>query len=62
VRRTSPLVYITLIAAIALSAFPLYWLFVVATRGNDVVGDWPPPLSQCPWCSSARWPASPSPS
>jgi ABC-type glycerol-3-phosphate transport system permease component len=44
VRRTSPLVYVTLIAAIALSAFPLYWLFVVATRGNDVVGDWPPPL------------------
>jgi ABC-type glycerol-3-phosphate transport system permease component len=30
--------------AIALSAFPLYWLFVVATRSNDVVGDWPPPL------------------
>ena len=43
-RRTSPLVYVTLFAAIALSAFPLYWLFVVATRGNDVVGDWPPPL------------------
>ncbi len=39
-----PLVRFTLIAAIALSAFPLYWLFVVATRGNDVVGDWPPPL------------------
>ena len=43
-RRTAPLVYLTLFAAIALSAFPLYWLFVVATRGNDVVGDWPPPL------------------
>jgi cellobiose transport system permease protein len=45
--RTStptPLIQLTLIAAIALSAFPLYWLFVVATRGNDVVGDWPPPL------------------
>ena len=39
-----PLVRFTLIAAIALSAFPLYWLFVVATRANDVVGDWPPPL------------------
>lgn len=36
--------YLILIAAIALSVFPLYWLFVVATRGNDVVGDWPPPL------------------
>ncbi|MCE7002879.1 carbohydrate ABC transporter permease [Kibdelosporangium philippinense] len=38
------LVYLTLVVAIALSAFPLYWLFVVATRSNDIVGDWPPPL------------------
>ncbi|WP_420841944.1 carbohydrate ABC transporter permease [Haloactinopolyspora alba] len=44
VRRSPVLVYCTLIAAIAFSAFPLYWLFVVATRTNDVVGDWPPPL------------------
>jgi cellobiose transport system permease protein len=44
VRKSNPLVYLTLIVAIALSAFPLYWLFVVATRSNDVVGDWPPPL------------------
>ncbi|MEV0092776.1 carbohydrate ABC transporter permease [Streptomyces sp. NPDC050738] len=43
-RRTSPLVHLTLIVAIALSAFPLYWLFVVASRSNDIVGDWPPPL------------------
>lgn len=43
-RKSSPLVYLTLIIAIAMSAFPLYWLFVVATRSNDVVGDWPPPL------------------
>ncbi len=43
-RNSQPLVYGTLIAGIALSAFPLYWLFVVATRSNDVVGDWPPPL------------------
>ncbi|MFI6096280.1 carbohydrate ABC transporter permease [Lentzea sp. NPDC051213] len=43
-RRTQPLLYGTLLAGIALSAFPLYWLFVVATRSNDVVGDWPPPL------------------
>lgn len=42
--KPQPLVYVTLLAAIALSAFPLYWLFVVATRSNDVVGDWPPPL------------------
>ncbi|MER5948465.1 carbohydrate ABC transporter permease [Streptomyces sp. NPDC001904] len=43
-RKNSPLAYVTLIAAILLSAFPLYWLLVVATRGSDVVGDWPPPL------------------
>ncbi|WP_434443933.1 carbohydrate ABC transporter permease [Lentzea sp. E54] len=43
-RKTHPLVYVTLLAGIVLSAFPLYWLFVVATRSNDVVGDWPPPL------------------
>lgn len=43
-RTSGPLVHLTLIAAIAMSAFPLYWLFVVATRSNDVVGDWPPPL------------------
>ncbi|MFC0112028.1 carbohydrate ABC transporter permease [Kibdelosporangium aridum] len=43
-RKSQPLIYVTLILGIALSAFPLYWLFVVATRSNDVVGDWPPPL------------------
>ncbi|WP_285515011.1 carbohydrate ABC transporter permease [Streptomyces sp. NBRC 14336] len=43
-KSSSPLVHVTLLAAIALSAFPLYWLFVVASRSNDVVGDWPPPL------------------
>jgi cellobiose transport system permease protein len=42
--RASPLTYITLLAAIALSVFPLYWMFVVATRTNDVVGSIPPPL------------------
>jgi cellobiose transport system permease protein len=47
-RKTHPLVYFTLIAGIVLSAFPLYWLFVVATRANDVVGDWPPPLAPGP--------------
>ncbi len=44
-RKSGPLVHVTLLAAVALSAFPLYWLFVVATRSNDVVGDWPPPLA-----------------
>ena len=35
---------IVLLIAIALSAFPLYWMFVIATRTNDVVGAVPPPF------------------
>jgi cellobiose transport system permease protein len=42
--EASPLTYIVLIFGIALSAFPLYWMFVVATRTNDVVGAVPPPF------------------
>jgi cellobiose transport system permease protein len=42
--KASPLTYLTLVVAIALSAFPLYWMFVVATRTNAVVGAVPPPL------------------
>ncbi|GAB3928401.1 carbohydrate ABC transporter permease [Kribbella sp. NPDC056345] len=38
------LVYLTLLVSLVLSVFPLYWLFVVATRSNDVVGQFPPPL------------------
>lgn len=38
------LVYLTLVVSLVLSVFPLYWLFVVATRSNDVVGEFPPPL------------------
>ncbi len=40
----SPVTYLTLVIALVLSIFPLYWMFVVATRGNDVVGKTPPPL------------------
>jgi cellobiose transport system permease protein len=40
----NPLTYVVLIFGIALSAFPLYWMFVVATRTNDVVGAVPPPF------------------
>lgn len=43
-QRGNSLVYLTLIVSLVLSVFPLYWLFVVATRSNDVVGDMPPPL------------------
>lgn len=42
--RASPLTYIALVIAIVLSVFPLYWMFVVATSTNDVVGAIPPPL------------------
>lgn len=42
--RRNPLVYFTLLVSLVLSVFPLYWLFVVATRSNDVVGQMPPPL------------------
>jgi ABC-type glycerol-3-phosphate transport system permease component len=45
VRKSNPLLHVILLIAVALSLFPLYWLFVVATRSNDVVGDWPPPLA-----------------
>ena len=42
--EASPLTYVVLIFGIVLSAFPLYWMFVVATRTNDVVGAVPPPF------------------
>jgi cellobiose transport system permease protein len=42
--QASPLTYIVLIFGIVLSAFPLYWMFVVATRTNEVVGAVPPPF------------------
>jgi cellobiose transport system permease protein len=42
--RATPLVKITLVAAIILSAFPIYWMFIIATRTNDVVGQFPPPF------------------
>ncbi|MFC4911953.1 carbohydrate ABC transporter permease [Actinomadura gamaensis] len=42
--EASPLTYLTLIVAAALSIAPIYWMFVVATRTNDVVADVPPPV------------------
>ncbi len=39
--KASPLTYVTLVATVALSVFPIYWMLVVATRTNDVVGDVP---------------------
>ncbi|SEG10929.1 cellobiose ABC transporter membrane protein [Thermomonospora echinospora] len=42
--EASPLTYLTLIVALVLSVFPVYWMIIVATRGNDIVGDVPPPM------------------
>jgi cellobiose transport system permease protein len=41
----SPLTYVTMIVALVLSIFPIYWMIVVATRTNAVVGDVPPPMT-----------------
>ena len=97
VARAGPLVYVVLALGAALSVFPLYFMFVVATRTNDTIGALPPVLTpggnlgdnidrllanedahflrglvnsvlvsaqrdRRRWCSSPRWPASPSPS
>jgi cellobiose transport system permease protein len=42
--RASPLTYITLVAAVAMSIFPLYFMIVGATLTNDAIGKYPPHL------------------
>jgi cellobiose transport system permease protein len=42
--RTSPLTYLTLLVAIGLSIFPLYFMLVGATASNDAIFKVPPPL------------------
>jgi cellobiose transport system permease protein len=42
--RTSPLTFLTLVAAVALSIFPIYFMIVGATVGNDAIFRSPPPL------------------
>ncbi|TDB92742.1 carbohydrate ABC transporter permease [Actinomadura sp. 7K534] len=42
--NASPLTYLTLLVALFLSIFPIYWMIAMATRTNDVVADVPPPL------------------
>ncbi|MGW4497323.1 carbohydrate ABC transporter permease [Micromonospora sp. NPDC004336] len=41
----SRLTYAALIAAGVLSVFPIYWMFVVASRSNDAMGQLPPPVT-----------------
>jgi cellobiose transport system permease protein len=42
--RTSPLTYLTLLVAIVLSIFPLYFMVVGATQSNDTIFKMPPPM------------------
>jgi cellobiose transport system permease protein len=42
--RASPLAYLTLVAAVALSVFPIYFMIVGATLSNDGIFRIPPPL------------------
>jgi cellobiose transport system permease protein len=45
VAKAGPVVYIVLALGAALSVFPLYFMFVVATRSNDAIGGLPPVLT-----------------
>lgn len=42
--EAGPLMRVVLLASLVLSLFPIYWMFVVASRTNAVVGNVPPPL------------------
>jgi cellobiose transport system permease protein len=42
--EASPLTYLALILAVVLSAFPIIWSFIIATRTNSDVYDIPPPF------------------
>ena len=39
------LTYVLLVLTVFLSAFPIYWTFVVASSTNDIIADVPPPLT-----------------
>ncbi|MFJ6152051.1 carbohydrate ABC transporter permease [Micromonospora profundi] len=43
--RASPLTYLALVVAGGLSVFPIWWMFVVASRTNDAMGQLPPPIT-----------------
>jgi cellobiose transport system permease protein len=42
--RTSPLTFLTLVAAVALSIFPIYFMIIGATLSNDAIFKSPPPF------------------
>jgi cellobiose transport system permease protein len=43
--RANKLTYFTLLVACGLSVFPIYFMFIVATRSNDAMGELPPPIT-----------------
>jgi cellobiose transport system permease protein len=43
-RRPRTLTYLSLMALVFFSGFPLYWCFVVASHDNSVLGQVPPPF------------------
>jgi cellobiose transport system permease protein len=45
VGKATPMLYVLLAIGAALSIFPLYFMFVVATRTNDAIGALPPVLT-----------------
>jgi cellobiose transport system permease protein len=44
-RRAGPLTYVALVVLLLLSAFPLYWSYVVASHDNSALGAYPPVLT-----------------
>ncbi|MBQ0904015.1 carbohydrate ABC transporter permease [Micromonospora sp. U21] len=43
--RASPLTYLALVVAAGMSIFPIWWMFVVASRSSDAMGQLPPPIT-----------------
>lgn len=43
-RDAGPLTYVALVLTLVLSVFPIYWMFVVATRGNEAIAQRPPAI------------------
>ncbi|MCO1596556.1 carbohydrate ABC transporter permease [Micromonospora sp. RHAY321] len=43
--RASPLTYLALVVAAGMSIFPIWWMFVVASRSSDAMGQLPPPVT-----------------
>src|SRR5262245_6452324 len=41
----SPLTYFALVVGVLLSFYPLYYMFIIATRGLDSINDVPPPFT-----------------